>query len=281
MITTGSKYFFGLAGFALLAAFVYGIATSGHELNMDSLVGVVSLGYKGTVGDQFGYGVLVALFGTSVFLGSATSAFRDADPEAEAQLLHLDTVPEAAAPQGVSYWPILAAFGAGLVVIGFVVGAPLVMLGAATLAVATFEWASRAWSERLTGDAAINRTIRNRVLFPVEIPLLAVVGIAIAVLAISRVLLALPKTGSYIVFGAVPALILLVGWFFTTKPKVNKSVLTALLLLVGVAVLAAGIVGAAVGPRKVEEHKEEGGFGVVVPPGAPVTVSTGSGGQPA
>ena len=280
MFTTGSKYFFGLAAFAFVAALVYGGATSGHELNMDTLVGVISLGYKGTVGDQFGYSILIGLFGSSLFLGCAASAFRDADPDAEAQLLQLDTVPETSAPQGVSYWPVLAAFGATTVLIGFVVGAPLVVFGAIAVGVATFEWAAKAWSERATGDPAVNRAIRNRVLYPVEIPLLAVVGIAVLVLSISRVLLALPKTGSYIVFGGVPTLILLVGWFVTTKPKVNRNLVTVLVLLAGVAVLAGGIVGAAVGPRKSEKKEgssTEGGL-PAVHPGAPVHVP---GGRPA
>lgn len=279
MITTGSKYFFGIAAFALVAAMVYGVASSGHELNMDSLVGVISLGYKGTVGDQFGYSIFMGLFATSLFLGITTSAFRDADPEAGAEFLHLEAVPETTAPQGVSYWPVIAAFGATTTLIGFVVGAPLVILGAGVLGVSAFEWAARAWSERLTGDAEVNRTIRNRVLFPFEIPLLALVGVAVAVLAISRVLLAVPKGGAYVLFGVVPALILGAGWLFASKPKLNRNVVTAMLVVVGLAVLVGGVIGAAVGPRPLDHH-DEGGI-AVIDPGTPVGVLSTQPGRPA
>ena len=272
MITTGSKYFFGVAAFALVAALVYGGATSGHQMDMDTLVGVITLGYKGTVGDQFGYSVLIGLFGTSLFLGCATSAFRDADPDAEAQFLQIDHVPNTAPATGANYWPILGAFGATSLAIGIVVGKPLVLLGAAVLGVTAFEWAAKSWADRATGDPAVNHAIRRRVLFPIEIPLLSVVGVAVLVLAVSRVLLALPKNGSYVVFGAVPALILLVGWLVTAKPKLNRNVITVLLLVGGLAVLAGGIAGAVAGPRKVEEHHEEGSIGVVLTPGAPIVV---------
>lgn len=283
MFTTGSKYFYGLAVAALIAALGYGIATSGHEMNMDTFVGVLSFGYKGTVGDQFGYSVLMGLFGTALFLGGTSSAFRDADPEATAQYLQLDAVPETTAPQGASYWPIVAAFGATATIIGVVVGAPLVILGAAMLGVAAFEWAARAWSERATGDPAVNKAIRNRVLLPIEIPLFSVIGIAVFVLAVSRILLTVSKFGAYLVFGLVPTAILAVGWYITAKPKVNQTLVTVVLLLGGIGILAGGIASAAIGPRDIEhheeEHEEEGSLGVL--PGAPVVVAATSTGQPA
>ena len=55
MITTGSKFFYALAGVLLVAAVVYGYSTGGGE------VGPLSLGYKGGVGDHLGYGILESL----------------------------------------------------------------------------------------------------------------------------------------------------------------------------------------------------------------------------
>ena len=37
------------------AAVFYGGTTAGHQVDMETLVGVVSLGYKGSVGDHLGY----------------------------------------------------------------------------------------------------------------------------------------------------------------------------------------------------------------------------------
>ncbi len=282
MFTTGAKYFFGLALFALVAAAFYGGATAGHEVNMDTLLGVVTLGYKGSVGDHLGYSVLVGLFFTSLFLGCVTIAFRDADADAVSQVVHADAVPEAAVPQGPSSWPLLGAFGLGAVVVGVVVGAPLVILGIGILTAATFEWAVKAWSERATADPAVNRAIRNRIMYPVEFPVLAVVLIATFVLSISRLLIALPKFGAYLLFGLVPAAILLVGWLISSRPRIHPTVLTVALLVGGIAVLAGGVIGAAVGPREIKPHGEghedtgvEGGSGVVSP-GAPVVVRGGT-----
>lgn len=282
MFTSGAKYFFGLAIFALVAAAFYGGATAGHEVNMDTLLGVVTLGYKGSVGDHLGYSVLVGLFFTCLFLGCVTVAFRDADADAVAQVVHTDAVPDAAVPQGTSAWPLLGAFGLGAVVVGVVVGAPLVILGVGVLAAATFEWAAKAWSERATGDPEVNRAIRNRIMYPVELPVLAVVLIATFVMSISRLLIALPKFGAYLLFGLVPAFILLIGWLVSTRPRINPNVATVALLLGGIVVLAGGVIGAAVGPRDIEKHGEnhdgtgvEGGTGVV-DPGAPVVVRGGA-----
>lgn len=280
MVTTGSKYFFGLALFAVVAAAIYGGATAGHEVNMETLLGVVTLGYKGSVGDHLGYIVLMGLFLSACFLGLVTVAFRDADPEAGAQVVGTDAVPDAPVAQGANFWPVVAAFGVGAVAIGLVVGSSMVILGVGILAAVTVEWAVKAWSERATGDPAVNRSIRNRLMYPVEIPALALITIGVFVLAISRVLIALPKVGAYFLFGGVPAAILLAGWLFTARPRLNSTVVTVVLLLSGVAVLAGGVIGAAVGPRDIEKHQsepsgEEGGIGAV-DPGGPVFVRVGT-----
>jgi hypothetical protein len=273
VITTGSKFFFGLSAAALVGAIFYGIASNGGEIGMDALLGVTTLGYKGAVGDLYGYSVFMALAGASMFLGCVVVAFRDADARAQATLLELETAPAATAPQGASYWPILAAFGAGTVALGVVIGSQMVFLGAGIIAAATFEWAIKAWSERATGDPEVNRAVRNRMMYPVEIPVLAIVGIATFVLSISRLLIAVPKTGAYLIFGIVPAVILAIGWLITARPTINKNLVAALALVGGVAVLAGGIIGASVGPRTIEEHHEDegeehGSLGVLVPGGA-------------
>jgi hypothetical protein len=262
VITTGSKYFFGLATAAFVAAFFYAIASNGGEIGMNALLGALTLGYKGGTGDQFGYAVLMSLAATALFLGIVTSAFRDADAEAQAGLLELEAPPAAPVPQGTNYWPIIAAFGAGTVAIGVVVGSQMVIFGVGILIACTFEWATRAWSERVSADPAVNRTVRNRLMYPIEIPVLAVTAIAVFVLSISRILIAIPKGGAYALFGLVPAVILLVGWFLSARPKLNRNVVAGLLLLGGIAVLAGGIVGASVGPRHIEKHHEEGSLGV-------------------
>ena len=49
MFTFGSKYFLGLAAFAFVVAAVYAGASGHHVVGMDTLIGAITLGYKGRV----------------------------------------------------------------------------------------------------------------------------------------------------------------------------------------------------------------------------------------
>ena len=88
MFTTGSKFFFGLAGFGFvgrprLRRPPPAATTSG----MDTVLGPLTLGYKGGVGDHVGYTSSWRCRRRRCFLGvRRSSAFRDADPEAVAQV---------------------------------------------------------------------------------------------------------------------------------------------------------------------------------------------------
>lgn len=254
---TGSKLFFGLGLFGLVAAAVYGAASRNHEVDLETLVGVITLGYKGAVGDQFGYTVLVGVAFACLFIGCMLTAFRDVDPVAQAQVLDVDTVPEATAPATLSPWPVLAAFGVALVVLGLVTEPVFFVAGLIVVAIVVIEWTVNTWTDKATGDPAVNQAIRNRMMFPVEVPALALIGIAVFVFSVSRVLLVIPETGGYLVFSLVPVLILVVAWAVSARPRVSASLVTGLLLAGGVAVLVGGIVTASLSEREVEEHHEE------------------------
>lgn len=262
MFKTGSKFLFGLAAFGFAAAIVYAAGTGDHKIGVDTLMGSLSLGYKGYVGEHTGYAVLVGGSATALFLGVFLSALRDTDADALAQVAGVDTVPEAEAPTTVSYWPVVAAFSLAAVVLGLAVGPVMFVIGFIGLTITTVEWSVRAWSDRATGDPEVNRTIRNRFMYPVEIPAVAVLGIGGMVLAVSRILLALPKVGSYLVFALVPMLVLAVGAVIVTRPRLSQSVIAGLLLAGGVAILAGGVVAAVAGERDHGGgHEEEGGEG--------------------
>lgn len=262
MFKTASKFLYGLAAVGLVTAVGYAAVTSRHKAGMETVLGPLTLGYKGTVGDHAGFAVLMGLSAVALFLGIVLSALRDADPDAEAQVLGLEVVPDVEAPVDANPWPVVAAFSAGAVALGLAVGPPLFVIGMVGLAVCTVEWAAHAWSDRATGDPAVNRAIRHRLLHPVEVPAIAVLCIGGLVLAVSRILLALPKTGGYVVFGVVPAVILAIGYLIVSRPKLNQSVVAALLLVGGLAVLAGGVAAAIHGEREVEhevEHEPEAG----------------------
>ena len=265
MFKTGSKFLYGVAAFGFVAAIIYAIATSAGSLTgdgfIDKVLGPLTLGYKGGVGDHVGFTVLMVLSVASFFLAILLAAIRDGDAEAAAQVAGVETVPEVPAPAAVNYWPVVAAFSVAAVVLGLAIGSGLFALGCVGLTIATAEWAISAWADRITGDPAVNASIRNRMMHPVEIPVAAVLGIAIFVLAISRILLALPKNGSYLVFAILPAIIFGVGILIVTKPKLSRSVIAGLLLFGGFAVLAGGVAASIAGEREPEgeKHEQEGG----------------------
>ncbi len=273
MFTTGSKWFFGVAAVALLGALVYGGATNPSDVGMDTLTGVLSLGYKGGVGDQLGYAVLMGIAGASLILGATTSAFRDASVEAEAALIERETVPEVLAPSHGSYWPVVGAFGAASVVVGLVTTPLLVILGLIVAVAATFEWGISAWAEKATGDPTVNRSIRRRVMMPIEVPVLGALGIAVFVLAVSRMLLALPEIGVYLLFGLVPLTVLVIAFALSSRPQLNRSLVAGLCIVGAVGILAGGVVSAVVGPRDIEEHEEEHEGAPAPAPDAPLVVT--------
>ena len=254
MLTPGFKLFFGFGVLAAVGAVVYGVAT-GDPGGADYLgvvdraawKGVISLGWQGGVGDHTGFIVLffAALVGCG--LGCMLVAFRDADAESVGELSPTGETPPSVAPTHPSYWPPLLAFAAAVVVIGLVTHAAIFVIGLILAGVVTFEWMVTAWADRATGDPAANRALRNRLMAPIEIPVLGAASVAILVVGGSRVLLAVSEFSAVWIAAGVSAVILLVAMLFVARPRISKSVITTVLAFAAVAVVAAGIVAAAAG----------------------------------
>ncbi len=271
MVTTGSKFFFGYAAAALVAGIVYGTATElegSIELTgqvpfvdlpdgiVNGLIGPLTLGYKGGVGDHLGYGTLMGAGVIFLLLGVMTSAFRDADAEAVAEL-DGGVLGQLKRPSLISMWPPLAAFGAGSIVIGLAVSPLLVALGFVVLGLVLLEWTASAWAESASGDPEVNRVARNRLLFPLEIPIVGAVVLGAIVLLVSRILLAVSKLGSVYVAIGVAALILLVAVLIATRETISRNAVIIAVVVGAALLLIAGIVSAAIGTRDIEEHSEE------------------------
>lgn len=255
MIKTGSKLFYALAGLSFVAAILYAGFTADHKLGMDSLMGPITMGWKGTVGEHVGYTILITATIVSLALAVFFSAVRDGDAEKAAQLLDVPVAPDAAVPVSVNYWPAVGAVSAACLVLGLAVGPVLFVLGVVGIVATLFEWTVRAWADHATGDAELNRSLRNTLLAPFELPVGGVLLLGGIILGMSRILLALPKVGSIVVFAAVPAVILAVGAVVALKPKVSQSAIAAAIVAGAIALLVSGTVAAVVGER--DHHSSE------------------------
>jgi hypothetical protein len=251
MITTGSKYFFGLATASAIAAAVYAYGTGG------GLLGVLTLGLYGGAGEHIGFVILGVAAISALFLGCVTSATRDADAEQVAAYAGLAAAPDVPHAQGNSYWPAVGAFGASIAIVGLVENTQITILGGLILVLAFVEWMVGAWSDRATGDPVANRKIRNRFMYPFEVPIFGAIGIFFMVLCISRILLALSKNGSAFAAITIAVVILGTATIINFAPKAGRTVIGILCLLGAVAVITGGIIAGAHGTREFggEEHE--------------------------
>jgi len=250
MITTGAKFYFGVAFMAYVAALAFGLSTGGQ------LWGVLSFGYKGGVGDHFGYAVLMMTSAATFLLGSVVVTFRDADADVVAGVAGTETVPEVSPPSNASFWPVVAAVAGGLMVLGLATNPGIFILGALIALVAAIEWTLTAYADRATGDPEVNAMVRDRLMRPLEVPLFAAASIAVVVLAFSRILLAVSKTGAVVVGLVFFVLIGVAGFAVAYRPHIGRGLITAVVAFFAVTIFGAGIYGAAAGERDFEVHGE-------------------------
>ena len=256
--TTAFRFFAGLAVFALVAAFVVGFSSAAQS-PIDRVVGPLTLGWKGGVGNHLAYAFFVGLFALAAGLAGLLVAFRDADPEAEAEVVRADSVPLTRAPAGANYMPALAGFAMVLVMVGLATDRSAFAIGGVAVAVSVaVVWTLRAWADRATGDDTVNAELYHRFIDPLRTPVVALVCIALVVVGLSRLLLAVSKTGSVLAFGGIATVIFVVAAVLALRPRLGRHVLTVLVIVGAIAILAAGIIGATVGERDIEHENPSG-----------------------
>jgi hypothetical protein len=257
MFTWGSKYLFGIALAAFVGAVVYGLISGGDP------VGVISSGYKGGIGEHTGYTILMSASVGAFILGVVSVIVRDGDAEDMSALAGSDRTLAVRPPVGLSIVAPLTAFGIACLAVGVAVSSAFIYLGVAVLFVVGVEWLIQAWADRATGDDEVNNVIRKRMLGPIEVPLLGLLGIAVMAIGVSRILLAVSKTGATVI-AVVAAAFIFFSAILIAKARLPRAIVSAIVTFGAVAVLAGGIVGAVRGPRDFHhgeehgEHSEEG-----------------------
>ena len=256
MLTPGFRLFFGFTLAAVAAAAIYGVASgSGGDteyfavLNVETWVGVLSLGYKGGIGDHVGYVVLMGFAVLSALVAVFLVAYRDADAESVGELMNDGQTPDTQADLEANYWPAVAAFGVGAMIVGLVTHATIFVIGLVIVGAAIFEWMLTAWADRATADPVVNRNLRNRIMRPIEYPVTAALGVAVLVLALSRVFLTVSEFSAVIVAGVVATGIFFIAVVFAVVPRISRSVIAGTVAVICIGVLVAGVITAAMGSR--------------------------------
>ena len=83
MLSTGFKLWFGLFVAAVMAAVLAGYTSGATE------TGPISVGWKGGVGNHVSYVIILSAAAGLALVGLVALAFRDADAEAQAEVLGL------------------------------------------------------------------------------------------------------------------------------------------------------------------------------------------------
>lgn len=285
MLTRGAKLFFGLAFAGLLGAVLYGVITNGlahggvvevltGEGAVDAVIGPITIGYKGGVGEHVGYTLLMAFAVCSLGSGFAALAFRDGDVESLAELADGSDLPAVSEPNDLSQWPVVTAFSAALLTLGLAIGPVMFAIGAGALAICAIEWSIKAWSERATGDPEVNRIIRNRLMYPVELPVAGLIFGSILVYCFSRILLTVSKTGAVWVATGIGIVLFAAVLAIGAKPQIRRTAIVGTVLVGAAAVIGLGIFGAVRGEREIEHHGGEEDHASAVVTGSPA-YSTG------
>lgn len=239
MITTGSKFLFGVGAFGLVAAFAYALASS-------DLTGLVTLGSLGLAALVLG-GIIIAFRDGEV----ATAAYPDGLAESPATIGRGPLVSPA-------MWPVLGAFGAALLLLGLVFEWWMAIAGIVVLLAVLLEWMVQSWADRASDDADYNRSLRNRLMHPIEFPVLGTLAVGLVIIGFSRVMLTLTKSGAVVLFIVLAALILVVAAVLAGARSIGPSVIVATLMVGGIIVLTAGTISAIRGSRGFEPHQGEG-----------------------
>jgi hypothetical protein len=291
MITTGAKFYFGLGFVLLIAAVLYGWTSGGVDWDLFpghmgdmyfQLLGALTLGYRGAVGDHVGYGILLGASAVAVTIGAFMIAFRDSEAKAVAEVAGLAEAPPLRPVRTSNLWAPAAAFAVAVTALGVATTMWFLVAGLALLAVAVLEWAMYAWADRATGDHRVNAVLRNKLMNPIEVPLFGALVAGFVALGISRVFLSVPQVSASWLFIGIAALIFLTAIVVTMVPRASKNVLLGIVVVGAVAVLAAGITGLSVGEREFHDETEEltvEGTGGIGPRVHPTTTVAGAEGE--
>lgn len=104
----------------------------------------------------------------------------------------------------------------------------------------------------------MNDDFRRRILLPIGLPLGVLGAILVIAFSLSRVLLAVPEIVAVFTALGVATYVLLVAFLVEARPRISSRALAVGTTLGIVAIVGAGVLSAAAGPRELHEEEGEG-----------------------
>ena len=234
-------------------------------LAVATFAALCGVGYWAAVGERSGW-VLLLIVAIAALVASLASVVGGVDDRIPASTVEPGPIdrrpvgPDAAARP--SPWPLTTALAATIVAVGAAAGAPVLAIGLLALVVPLGGWFAQAWREHPSFSPRAGRSLDDRLVAPVLLP----VGTTLAALAIafgmSRMLLAVSKDAAAVIAIVVAIVILGALYWVSSRPRMGHSAVLGLSAAGAVLLLATGVAGAAMGEREFHhaggEHGEEG-----------------------
>jgi plastocyanin len=207
--------------------------------------------------DRVGFSVLIATATAAAMLGVALFLYVPRDPlvppslDVEAAIARTVDLSDLPKP---SVWPVVAAAGIVLLGVGAALGRSVVTMAMIVSVVAALGWFAQVWREHPSWTREMSERINDRFIMPIALPITIVTFAGIGVFSLSRVLLAVSKNAAPFIAGVLAFIVLGVFYFLSTRPRLGRGAVVALVLASSSLVVGSGIAGALKGERKFGEH---------------------------
>lgn len=152
-----------------------------------------------------------------------------------------------------SLWPILGALSVLFLIFGFSVNGWYTVLGGVIAVVSAAGALGQSWREDLGWNPHFDERLQERIVRPLLIPIMSIVGIGIVAISISRVLLADSENTAVVIAIVLAAALLTVFSVLAAMKRLNPSFLIGLSVFAALAVIGVGIAAAGAGATKEEK----------------------------
>lgn len=216
---------------------------------------VASLAYAATSTDRLGLAILVSATLLAALLAGAGVVGTGA---ADRYVFTGEVDPSRSTTVPSSLAPICGALGVGCLVAGAALGAPFYAAGIAIAVVSGIGWFVSSGREGPAYVPSAARRVSDSVSVPIGLPVAATGLILLLAVSISRTLLAVSKTASWVIVLVFAAAVFFGGIILAMRPKITRRMMGAAIAATVLSIGAMAVVGLVQGERSFEHHEKHG-----------------------